>query len=59
MVKQLQNKVIVSYEKSFDRVFTKTMNWDALFLNASEPSQYQNEWYLCQEQYLCGGNILS
>ena len=39
--------------------FDTTMNWDALFLNASEPSQYQNKWYLCQEQYLCGGYILS
>ena len=33
--------------------------WDALFLNASEPFSSKNEWYLCQEQYLCGGYILS
>ena len=33
--------------------------WDALFLNASEPFSSKNKWYLCQEQYLCGGYILS
>ena len=37
----------------------ETKDWDAIFLNASEPFEIPNVWYLCQDQYLCGGYILS
>ena len=33
--------------------------WDAVFLNASEPMEPQNKWSVCSEQYLTGAYIIS
>ena len=51
-------------KKFFEKINTFTLdvndkNWHAIFLNASESLKIQNKWVLCDEQYLCGGYILS
>ena len=33
--------------------------WDAVFLNASEPIEPENTWVICREQYLTGAYIIS
>ena len=35
------------------------LEWDAVFLNASEPIEPVNKWVLVQEQYLTGAYIIS
>ena len=47
--------------EKLDVFFTQNQDteWDALFLNASEPCFPLNEWTNANEQYLCGGYILS
>jgi GR25 family glycosyltransferase involved in LPS biosynthesis len=37
----------------------KDQDWDAIFLNVSEPMNPQNTWMKVQEQYLTGAYILS
>lgn len=42
---------------SFD--ISADLEWDAIFLNASEPMDPEYTWSVCQEQYLTGAYIIS
>ena len=42
-----------------DHLIHNGNNWEAIFLNASEPMNPQNTWIKIQEQYLTGAYILS
>ena len=41
------------YEQIHDQI-----QWEAIFLNSSEPEPELNTWKVCKEQYLCGAYIL-
>lgn len=46
-------------EKLSELNIKETDNWDAIFLNASDPSYPLFKWTRAEEQYLCGAYILS
>jgi GR25 family glycosyltransferase involved in LPS biosynthesis len=49
------------WKNKLDQFFIdiKDDQWDAIFLNASEPMEDLNKWKIANEQYLTGGYILS
>jgi GR25 family glycosyltransferase involved in LPS biosynthesis len=67
--KKIDYAMILEDDACFDKSFFEKLQqfnndindneWDAIFLNASEPIEIVNKWIQVQEQYLAGGYILS
>jgi GR25 family glycosyltransferase involved in LPS biosynthesis len=61
--------LILEDDACFDRIWfdklhgfntsTNTIQWDAIFLNVSEPVVPTYEWTIARDQYLTGGYIIS
>lgn len=47
------------WKQKLDNINIENFNWDAIFLNVSEPIEPRNQWLKVQDQYLTGGYILS
>ena len=67
--KKISYAMILEDDVCFDKQFFEKINqfeydiidneWDAIFLNASEPISTVNKWVKVNEQYLTGGYIIS
>jgi len=67
--KDMEYALILEDDACFDKQFFEKLNkfkteisdedYDAIFLNASEPEVIKNTWVLTKEQFLTGGYILS
>lgn len=51
----------IEWKNKLNRFYTEINDpeWDAIFLNASEPSSDIDKWIIADDQYLTGGYILS